>query len=142
MSEAQLARDCNQTLSLLQQWKAIDAIWFHIPNENPMSWANKWAAIKSAAEARRQGVLPGAPDLVIIGRSTRGFGPPITVLVELKSEKGKLSDKQAIVSGRCAQIEVPYAVVRSVQALVEFLRDNKLLNTSDPKAKNLVEQLQ
>jgi len=67
--------------------------------------------LRSKAEAARfkwLGVLAGVPDLVVIGLDGRVW------LIEVKTERGCLSDEQRVIKDRCVVLRVPYAVVHSI----------------------------
>ncbi len=85
-------------------------LWFHVPNG---------AMVKPAARMyfARLGVLPGAPDLLIITPDGR------TNFLEVKAPDGRQSDAQKDFQARCAIVGVHYRVVRSISEAEEVLRD-------------------
>lgn len=72
------------------------------------------------AKQKMLGLLPGAPDIVLVFRSSSGLA--ITILLELKSSDGVFSDNQKAVQSSCASIGVPYMVVRSLDDLISLLK--------------------
>jgi hypothetical protein len=75
---------------------------------------------RSATEAAiliGQGVLPGAPDLVLIVEGGH------VLLIELKAPKGRITEAQVAFRNRCWGLDIPYAVCRSVDDIEAFLRD-------------------
>lgn len=71
-------------------------VWFHVPNENTASFAYR-------LKQRWMGLIPGAPDFVIIA-------PNLTIFLELKVGKGKLSKSQKIFKKWCDLVKIPYFV--------------------------------
>lgn len=70
----------------------------------------------TGARLKAQGVLAGAPDLII---SNNG----IIAFVEVKTDKGRPSKAQIEFRDRCAEQRLPYAVVRGIGDLQAFLED-------------------
>lgn len=65
---------------------------FSVPNGAVIGGHNKWALVN---KLKNEGLLPGAPDLVLINRSPAGYLP---VAIEMKRARGGvLSDDQKTV---------------------------------------------
>ena len=96
---------------LLAWLKAVcpNAIVFAVPNGEHR---NKI----TAAKLKGQGVLPGAPDLVMAKDGVIAF-------VEVKRPKGRQSRAQKAFQEKCAEQRLPYGVVRSPGDLQAFLDD-------------------
>lgn len=92
-------------------WLAValpNALVMHIPN-NPRSQA-------SGARLKKMGMKAGAADLIIIHHGVIAF-------VEVKKDKGRLSEAQKVFRDTCAEHQLPYAVIRGVGDLQAFLDD-------------------
>jgi hypothetical protein len=74
---------------------------FHIPNGG-------YRTKREAARLKWQGVLPGAPDLVIVAPRGRVF------FAEVKAAPGRLSPEQKAIHDSFVALGTPVAVVRSV----------------------------
>lgn len=85
------------------------AIVFAVPNGEHRSKI-------TASRLKGQGVLPGAPDLVIAHDGVIAF-------VEVKRPKGRQSPAQIAFQEKCAEHLLPYGVVRGEGDLREFLND-------------------
>lgn len=96
---------------LLGWLKAVcpNAIVFAVPNGEHR---NKI----TAAKLKGQGVLPGAPDLVIAHDGVIAF-------VEVKRPKGRQSPAQIAFQDKCSEQRLPYGVVRGKGDLKAFLDD-------------------
>ena len=75
----------------------------HIPNQSTRG-RQRWA-----------GLMPGAPDLVAIKRGR-------VVFLEVKTEKGKVSEKQSEVHELLRLHGMEVRVVRSVDDIVDFIQ--------------------
>jgi len=75
----------------------------HIPNQSTRG-RQRWA-----------GLMPGAPDLVAIKRGR-------VVFLEVKTEKGKVSEKQAEVHGLLHLHGMEVRVVRSVDDIMDLIQ--------------------
>lgn len=97
---------------LLGWLKAVcpNAVVFAVPNGEHRNKA-------TAGKLKGQGVLPGAPDLVIAHDGVIAF-------VEVKRPKGgRLSPAQIEFQEKCSEQRLPYGVVRGEGDLREFLND-------------------
>ena len=96
---------------LLGWLKAVcpNALVFAVPNGEHR---NK----RTAAKLKGQGVLPGAPDLVVAHDGVIAF-------IEVKRPKGRQSPAQIEFQDRCAEQRLPYGVVRGKGDLKAFLDD-------------------
>lgn len=96
---------------LLQWLKAVcpRALVFAVPNGEHR---NKI----TAAKLKGQGVLAGAPDLVIAHDGVIAF-------IEVKRSKGRQSPAQIAFQEVCAEQRLPYGVVRGCGDLKAFLND-------------------
>lgn len=70
----------------------------------------------TAAKLKGQGVKAGAADLIVVKDGVIAF-------VEVKTDKGRLSDAQKNFRDQCAEHRVPYAVVRGINDLRAFLSE-------------------
>ncbi len=89
--------------SYLDACLPLDAVWFHPPN----------GGARSVAEAgifKALGVKAGIPDVVIVWQGRPYF-------IELKPEKGKLTQAQAAMLMRLQKAGAPASVCRSVEAV-------------------------
>jgi len=68
-----------------------------------------------AAAMKRDGMVSGAPDLVLVSK-TGGVG-----FLEVKTDIGRVSGNQKAVHERIAKTGAPIAVVRSVDDVIETL---------------------
>lgn len=70
----------------------------------------------TGAKLKRQGVIAGAPDLVVMQK----FRPPI--FVEVKARDGRSSKAQREFSEACARLGQRYVIVRSIEDMAEALK--------------------
>jgi VRR-NUC domain len=100
------ARDLNAEAevqgTLLAWGKAVapHVLIFHIPNGG-------YRTAREAARLKWQGVLPGAPDLVIVA-------PGKICFAEVKTRTGRLSPAQRAVHHHLVSLGCPVAIVRSI----------------------------
>lgn len=71
----------------------------------------------TGAILKREGALAGAPDLQIVGPD--GF----CVFIEIKNEKGRLSEAQKVFRDWCGENRVPYAICRNKSDVQNVLMD-------------------
>lgn len=91
-----------------------DCIVFSVPNEGRRSRA-------ATGVLKAMGMLPGVADLVIVSPGGRCH------FLEVKTARGKLSPQQREFRCRCRALDVPHAVVRSVDDVARALADWRLL---------------
>jgi hypothetical protein len=96
-AEARIQADVLEWLNAV----APELIVFHVPNGGYRSKAE-------AARLKWQGVLPGVPDLVLIGSAGRIW------FLEIKTATGYLSPEQHAFADRCTAFGVPFAVIRGI----------------------------
>lgn len=113
---AKLARHFAASESAVQRqlldwlaWACPKAIVFAVPNGERRDKI-------TGARLKAQGVLAGAPDLVVCCDGVIAF-------VEVKNDKGKPSKPQIEFRDKCAEHRLPYAVVRGIGDLQVFLTD-------------------
>ena len=87
---------------------ADDVIVFAIPNASRRT-------TRGFASNAVPGLMPGIPDLCIVMSAGR------CAFAEIKTELGKLSKAQADMLDRMDDMSVPYAIVRSLQDMQDFL---------------------
>lgn len=91
-----------------------DCIVFSVPNEGRRSRA-------ATGILKDMGMLPGAADLAIVAPGGRCY------FLEVKTAIGRLSTTQREFRRRCQVLDVPHAVVRSVDDVERALADWGLL---------------
>lgn len=104
MTEAQLQRAVMAYLALALP---KDAVSFHPANEGRRS-------ARAGADLKRQGMLPGLPDVMIIWR-TQSYA------IELKAGNGRLSAQQAATHRRLVGAGCPVSICRSIDDVEAFL---------------------
>ena len=67
------------------------------------------------------GLINGVPDFVFISKNKALF-------IELKTEKGRLSESQIYFRDWCTDEQIDYYVARSVEEVTDILKRNKLLS--------------
>ncbi len=67
---------------------------------------------RTGKKLQTQGVRPGVPDLCVIGHFGVGF-------IELKTKSGHVSDEQKAWEARFKDFEIPHAVCRSIDEVME-----------------------
>lgn len=88
-------------------------IYFAVPNgmvSDPITVRNMKA----------QGLMPGAPDLVIFIPEEGDYAPE-TLCLEVKSKKGRLSDAQLAFEANCARIGISYIAIYDIKEALEIL---------------------
>jgi hypothetical protein len=84
-----------------------DLLAIHVPNEGKRS-------SRRGAELRKEGMVSGAPDLVVwLHRWYVDAGWPSVVAIELKAETGTVSKNQADFAGRLGELGHPWHVVKA-----------------------------
>lgn len=84
------------------------AFAFHVPNEGKRS---KWVG----AELKKQGMLPGAPDILIFYPTGKVLG------FELKSASGTMTQSQKDFQAMAGQCGVPVTTIRTIDELEQTL---------------------
>ena len=95
------------------EWCALVApelIIYHTPNGGLRSKVE-------AARLRWQGVLPGVPDLTLVGQDGQ------LRYIEVKGPSGALSPEQRAFQNRCVAMRIPFAVARSVDDVRRAFRE-------------------
>lgn len=87
----------------LDRHPATRGLWFHPPNEGSRSKLY-------AAALKRRGVKPGVPDIVVLR--------PPGLVIELKTQTGRLRTEQKAWLERLESVSVPTAVCRSIGEVV------------------------
>lgn len=90
-------------------WVLPDAVVFAVPNGGKRDKV-------TAAKMKREGVLPGAPDLIVVWRG-------IVFFVEVKKHDGRLSEAQKTFRDAVEAQGLHYIVVRNTDELNVALRD-------------------
>ncbi|MBU6232438.1 VRR-NUC domain-containing protein [Patescibacteria group bacterium] len=90
-----------------------EAIWFHVPNQQGTRSLIEMCRLKGL------GVLPGVSDIVIVTKS-------VTLFIEIKSKRGTLSNAQREIQRRCCQMGIPYAICRSLDDVISFIKLHQL----------------
>lgn len=103
--EDALANRVALELKALFQEGKLNCIWFHVPNETMVKTKHDFACLK---KKQCMGMISGVPDFVFIKNDE-----PLTVLVELKTDKGKLSHNQKLFKTWCDNSNIPYEIARS-----------------------------
>jgi hypothetical protein len=120
MTESQIQETIVAWLSMIS--RRYGFLFFSVPNEGALTAAMVGKAGHNARFGmlmtfKKMGLTPGAADL-IIGHRGKMFA------LEVKTERGKQSDRQAIFSTWCADCGIPYRIVRSLDdvqaAMVEW----------------------
>lgn len=93
-------------------------MFWHIPNERSIA--------SQRVRLYRMGVLPGVADLEFLWFDEIA-GRPHTAFIEVKTESGRLTDKQQAFKDQCDAMRVPYVVCRSVEDVEETLVEWGLL---------------
>ena len=115
--EDKLANRVALELKTLNQEKKLNCIWFHVPNETMVKTKHDFALLK---KKQCMGMISGVPDFVFI-RGSDSF----TLLVELKTNKGKLSDNQKSFQKWAENNNTPYEISRSWNDLkISLLKHN------------------
>lgn len=97
----------------------LQALWFHPANEAIKS---KEHGIGFNIVLKMMGKLPGVPDLIFGFKGGMGC-------IELKHDKGKLSDNQTMFSKWCAEFDIPFVIARSWEEVEQALKSWGVLVT-------------
>ena len=96
-------------------------IFLHIPN-------GMYASAKIGARFVKLGMLPGAPDLLVITPDGRSH------FMEVKTAGGYQREPQKAFQARCAVLHLNYAIVRSLRDAEEVLTAWGALRTVERRA--------
>lgn len=96
-------------VTLLKRVGKPGLFWFHVPNEGKRS-------VVTGSRNKAMGVVRGVPDLVLIWRG-RSIG------LELKTEKGRITEDQKLVQEAWTLAGGLYKVCRGYAEAVIFLAD-------------------
>jgi hypothetical protein len=83
----------------------LNCVWFHVPNEYVIRDNIDRARVR---KRHCMGMISGAPDFVFIKNDE-----PMTLLLELKTDKGKLSDNQKLFKSWAESNQINYTIARS-----------------------------
>lgn len=112
-NEKRLHLEVVQHLFSLTVLEKLKAIWFHPPNENIAAKRGHkgegWQIVM-----KMMGRISGVPDLVFLWKKGAGF-------IELKAEKGKLSDNQFTFKRWCAHHDIPFEIAKSWKDVEDIL---------------------
>lgn len=100
----------------------LKGVWFHVPNESVVSKENKLKDILRIQRKHCMGLINGVPDFVFISKDK-------TLFIELKTEKGRLSESQIYFREWCIDEKIDYYVARSEEEVKDILIRNNLLTT-------------
>lgn len=114
MTEAQIQETIVAWLSAVS--RRYGFLFFSVPNESGLLSGRTGSGLQFAVLARlkKMGMTPGAADL-ILGWRGRMFA------VEVKTAKGTQSDRQEIFEAWCYDCGIPYAVVRSLDEMMQAM---------------------
>lgn len=85
----------------------LTAVWSHVPNEGKRH-------MKVACIMKAMGLLPGTPDYFFAWAGGSG-------LIEVKTDKGRMSENQIYYQSWCASLGVRHNVCRSLEAVHDTL---------------------
>lgn len=119
--EDALSNKVAMTLTSYTLDNQLKGVWFHVPNESVVSKENKLKDILRIQRKHCMGLINGVPDFVFISKNKALF-------IELKTEKGRLSESQIYFRDWCTDEQIDYYVARSVEEVTDILKRNKLLS--------------
>lgn len=98
--------------------KSLNYFCFHVANEvNTQSLQSGYNNARFFVDRKNMGVTAGVPDIcVILKKGT-------TIWLEVKSEKGRLTDSQKEFHAKLLELNHKVYVVRSVEDVQEILKD-------------------
>ncbi len=117
--EDSLANRIALELKALFQEGKLNCMWFHVPNEFIVHNKRDFATLK---KKKCLGMIAGAPDFTFIK-----YKEPLTLLVELKTNTGKLSSKQKMFKAYAENNHIPYFIVKSWNELKTILTDQQFI---------------
>lgn len=92
----------------IQRLKPTNALILHIPN-------GMWRDWQTAKMLQLMGVMPGAPDFLVLVRGG------VAAFIELKAGKGSLSKEQRAFREICSDLGFCYEVCRTLEAVLFYL---------------------
>lgn len=87
-------------------------LWFHPANGEARS-------LQTGARLKRMGVRPGTPDIMLFWEDSQHF--PQIGCIELKADRGKLTDTQTEFMLRIISIGGQYAICKTLDEMVSWL---------------------
>ena len=108
-------------LKVLSLESRLNCLWFHVPNETVVQGQLDLMRIR---KRHRMGMISGAPDFVFLADNK-------SVCVEIKTEKGVLSERQKLFRDWSENCKVPYYLVRSLSELKTVLEKEELLKKEE-----------
>jgi len=117
-----------QQVAIMEIWNKLPQTrlcLFHVPN-------GMFSNAREGAKFKAQGVISGVPDLVFIWKGKTHY-------IEVKCEKGKLSENQKALHQKWMEQGVEVKVMRSSEEIIQFVR--KLVEQDTPsEAENFASQ--
>ena len=117
-----------QQVAIMEIWNKLPQTrlcLFHVPN-------GMFSNAREGAKFKAQGVISGVPDLVFIWHGKTHY-------IEVKCEKGKLSENQKALHQKWMEQGVEVKVMRSSEEIIQFVR--KLVEQDTPsEAENFASQ--
>lgn len=95
-----------------------DVLFTHIANEGKMP-------IQYRMKLKRLGTTPGAPDLLILTKTSR------TIFVELKTKKGRLSENQKKWRDFCKESNIEWFLIKTNRADEALIELKEILKKKD-----------
>lgn len=85
-------------------------VWFHVANEVSSSGSKTFGALLKAC-----GKLPGIADYIFLGKDK-------CFVIELKTDKGKLSQNQKLFKSWCDLNNIPYHIAYSTDEAINIVK--------------------
>jgi hypothetical protein len=98
-----------QVADLLRRWKKPSWRFTHIASGELRTRA-------AAVKLYRMGVMPGWPDLILVGPM-----PPKVFFMEFKRQGGKLTVEQRAFKAVCKDLDIPHEVVSELKQALAIL---------------------
>lgn len=114
-----ILKECDIQIQIVEYLRLIKGIiFFSVPNESfaPKKGKLTGAQLGRMSRMKRMGLKAGVSDLVIckVGK---------VFFLEVKTEKGKLSENQKSFREEAVFSRCPYAIVRSLEGAIEQFRE-------------------
>ena len=106
-----------QAIVSLCRYKGL--LCFAVPNGLYLNTKSKASGIKYMNRMKREGLLPGVSDLVLVL-------PDKIVFIEVKTKRGKQSDNQISFENRVSGLGYEYVIWRSVDDANNYLKENNI----------------